>query len=216
MVIDSTTSGVAAEPKFQLVGGDLCLDFANTVGGRRGGIAREKLHGYNDFLAWCRQAGIVSGPHAATLARKAGREPAVAVEVLARATQLRESIYGLFAAAMQRRKPPGPDLDRLNSELAKALCRLRVAPGNGPTPDFGWSWAAGTGDLDAPLGPIARAAADLLTDRHKLAHVRQCGGDNCGWLFLDSTRNHSRRWCDMRDCGNRAKVRRHRLKLRED
>jgi len=52
----------------------------------------------------------------------------------------------------------------------------------------------------------------LLTDPHTLAHVQMCNGDNCGWLFIDSSKNHSRRWCDMRDCGNRAKIRRHRLR----
>ena len=56
------------------------------------------------------------------------------------------------------------------------------------------------------------ADAELLASEQQLAHLRQCCGDNCGWLFLDSSKNHSRRWCDMRDCGNRAKVRRHRQK----
>jgi len=56
----------------------------------------------------------------------------------------------------------------------------------------------------------------LLTSSQRLNQVRQCRGDNCGWLFVDGSKNHSRRWCDMRDCGNRAKVRRHRLKQRRE
>ncbi len=216
MVIEPTISEAPSAPRFRLVGGNLSLNFTNTVGGKRGRIAPEKLHSYQDFLAWCDQSGIVTGPEAAALGRKAGREPAAAAAALTRAIELRESIYRIFVAVLENRKTPQPDLDRLNVELAKALCRLRVTPANGPAPDFAWRWSAGTGELDEPLGPIARAAADLLTDRHELGHVRQCGSENCGWLFLDSSKNHSRRWCDMRDCGNRAKVRRHRAKLRHE
>ena len=99
---------------------------------------------------------------------------------------------------------------RLNFELAQALGRLRVTVAKGPN-RFAWHWAV-NGALDYPLGPLARSAADLLTAEHFAGRLRQCCGDTCGWLFLDASKNRSRRWCDMRDCGNRAKVRRHRLK----
>jgi predicted RNA-binding Zn ribbon-like protein len=78
--------------------------------------------------------------------------------------------------------------------------------------EFDWEWEFDESDPEQALAPIACSAAELLASSDLLHHLRRCEGDNCGWLFLDSSRNHSRRWCDMRDCGNRAKVRRHRQK----
>ena len=209
MVIDCTMSDASPTKRFQLVGGDLCLDFTNTVGGKRGVIARENLHAYRDFLSWSQQAGVVDGLQAERLATLAAERPSEAGEVLKRAVELREAIYRIFAAIVEGRMPADADLTRLNSELAPAMCRLRVGAGES---GFGWQWAPDEPRLEHPLGPVARAAAELLTNHEDLAHVHRCEGDTCGWLFLDSSKNHSRRWCDMRDCGNRAKVRRHRLK----
>lgn len=213
MATDSTCSDAPPVKKFRLIGGDLSLDFTNTVGGKRGAITRECLNRYADLLSWFQQADVVNERQAKQLARDADRVPADAARALVRAIELREAIYQIFAATIAGRTPARTDLEALNSELSPALSRLRL----GRTADgagLGWTWAEGAGDLGAPLGPVARAAAELLTDEHALRQVRQCGGGNCGWLFLDSSKNHSRRWCDMRDCGNRAKVRRHRLKER--
>ena len=107
--------------------------------------------------------------------------------------------------------PQTADLDHLNAELSTNLGRLRVASSK---KGFNWTWANADDALDQPLGPIARSAADLLTSPHLLEQVRLCEGDTCGWLFVDSTKNHSRRWCVMSDCGNVAKVRRFRMKNR--
>src|SRR5438105_2737141 len=202
-----------AAKKFRLVGGDLCLDFCNTMGGTREGVARECLHSYADFLSWARQAGLVQETEAETLARKANRHSGEADRTLARCVELRETIYRIFHAIAQDKAPAAADLAHLNSELAQALGRLRVEPVAGPE-KFAFKWANDAQALDHPLGPVVRSAAHLLTAPEVRSHVRQCFGDNCGWLFIDASKNHSRRWCDMRDCGNRAKVRRHRLKHR--
>jgi len=196
--------------KFQFVGGDLALDFTNTMGGKRGGIARENLHAYSDFLSWSMQAGLVDNTLAEGLAAQAVKCPEEAAAVLTRVIEVREAIYRIFAAEIEQRSPAPEDIRRLNRELAAGLGRLCVAfKGKA---DFEWAWTQDGCALDQPLGPVARAAADLLTSQGELSHVHRCVGDNCGWLFLDSSKNHSRRWCDMRDCGNRAKVRRHRLR----
>jgi len=79
---------------------------------------------------------------------------------------------------------------------------------------FDWTWTDGGDALDAPLGPIVRSAAELLTSPRLLERVHQCESDSCGWLFVDAAKNHSRRWCVMSDCGNVAKVRRFRLRNR--
>ena len=202
----------AAPPKtFQFVGGALCLDFCNSMGGKREAVAREYLHSYADFLSWSQQAGLVGASAAAARLRHACRRPAAAAAVLRRAIALRESIYRIFLAGARERKPKESDLEELNAVLARCLPRLRIAASK---QGFGWEWRRENGSLDDALGPIARSAAELLVSRESLERIRQCQGDNCGWLFLDSSRNHSRCWCDMRDCGNRAKVRRHRLKRR--
>jgi predicted RNA-binding Zn ribbon-like protein len=126
---------------------------------------------------------------------------------------LRESIYQILLRVMEGRRPRPTDLELVNSELARTLGRLRIAPVTGES-RYDWKWAGDQLELDYPLGPLAHSAGQLLSSGHKLAHVRQCRGDNCGWLFVDLSKNHSRCWCDMRDCGNRAKVRRHRQKHR--
>ena len=209
--VDSVTQAVPPK-KFQFVGGELCLDFCNSVGGKRGAVARENLHRYTDLLSWSEQAGLLDKRQADAMLRKAERQGREAAAVLRRAIVLREVVYRIFLALIEQQKPQPADLARLNSELGAVLGRLRVVPDKDSA--FVWEWEKGNHALDYPLGPIARSAADLLTEHHLLAHVSQCEGDNCGWLFLDASKNHSRCWCDMRDCGNRAKVRRYRLKQR--
>jgi len=208
----STVANTASPSRtFQLVAGDLCLDFGNTVGGKRGATTREYLNSYADFVSWCRQAGLLDGPAAESLVRRGSRRPDDAAGALRRAIALREVIYRIFAALASHKSPEASDLDQLNAELSAHLGRLRVAAGR---KGFDWTWAGADAALDQALGPIARAAADLLTSPGLLERVRQCEGERCGWLFVDSTKNHSRRWCVMSDCGNVAKARRFRLKQR--
>jgi predicted RNA-binding Zn ribbon-like protein len=195
--------------KFQFVGGDLALDFCNTVGGKRGGIAREKLHCLNDFIAWAERGKLLKPDQAESLKRYMARHPSDAAELLGRATELREAIFRIFLSASDEKTPAQEDMARLNAELAASLGRLRIGPakeGDG----FDWQWADEQLKPEHLLGPVARSAAELLVRPELVAKIHQCEGDNCGWLFVDCSKNHSRKWCDMRDCGNRAKVRRHR------
>lgn len=196
--------------RFQFVAGALCLDFCNTVGGKRGRPnEKERLHAYPDFTAWCEQAGLLSPAAAAALCSRARRKPALGKGVLKRAIALREAICRIFSALSFQKPPTAADVALLNAELSPALQRLRVARHRG---EFHWDWAGENPQLADPLGPIARSAAELLIDSHARTRIQECNSETCGWLFLDASKNHSRRWCDMRDCGNRAKVRRFRLK----
>ena len=106
------------------------------------------------------------------------------------------------AAIAKGRSPDADDVRALNGALSTAFAHLRVATSTG---GFAWEWAEGDQPLERMLWPVVRSAAELLTS-DKLSLVKQCAG--CGWLFVDRSRNHSRRWCDMRYCGNRAKARR--------
>lgn len=209
MVSDCPVPEAEPQPKFQFVGGDLCLDFCNTVGGKRGGIAREKLHSLADFISWAEQAELLSPAQAQDFSRSTARRPSEATALLARAIQLREAIFRILLTAAGGKIPAEKDMACLNAELAVSLGRLRIGPGTDGN-GFAWEWTDEQLQLQHLLGPIARSAAELLVRDDWVAKIHQCEGDNCGWLFVDCSKNHSRRWCDMRDCGNRAKVRRHR------
>ena len=188
---------------FQLVGGALCFDFCNTASGRDEGLLRERLVGYNDLLVWSRRTGLLGEEQAEELAAEAVRRPAAAEAVLAEARALREAIYRIFAALAAGEEAPAEDVSRLNEALAEAGRHRRVAAGSD-----GWSWTWGRGEepLAWPLHPVAQSAGEVLTDG-EVARVKQCGSESCDWLFYDVSRNRSRRWCEMKDCGNKAKQR---------
>lgn len=176
----------------------LCLDFANAVGERP-----ERFRHYGDLLAWAAEAGVLNPLDRLHLQTVAERQPEQAAWVLARALALREAVYTVFSAVAAGRPAPAEGLERLNDVLAEALCHQRLEPAEG---GYTWGWE-GLGDaLDSPLWPVARSAAELLTS-DRLPRVRECDSPTCNWLFLDYSKNHSRRWCSMKVCGNRSKAR---------
>ena len=199
--------------QLKLIGGRPCLDFVNTVGSRMSqtGESFEWLTSYEGLLAWCRHAGVLSADAVATLLEQAESRPDDAAAVLARAQELREALFRIFVAVAGERNPAPADLAILNAVLAATLCRRQLVP---TAEGFAWTWADSPGALDCMLGPLAESAAAVLTSAD-VARVRQCGDDECAWMFVDTSRNHSRRWCDMEDCGNRAKARRHFHRVRQ-
>jgi predicted RNA-binding Zn ribbon-like protein len=184
----------------------LCLEFTNTVGDHASAHPREHLNNYADLLAWAERVGVAGPVAAARLGAAAARRPAAARAALKQALALREAIYRTLVAHL-RGNPPAPgDVDIINAALKAALGELRL--GTGPA-GHQLAWAQPE-TLAALVQPVAVSAADLLSTPELLARVGQCAdADGCGWLFLDLTKNRSRRWCDMRDCGNRAKARRY-------
>ena len=192
--------------QFEISGGNLALDFANTVS-RRADPAdcREGLTNYGRLVSWGLQAGLIAPKDGERLRATARRQPRPAAAALRRAVALREAIFSLFVAIARDEHPPDEALDIVNAALPQALAALRVLPrGDG----FAWGFAQAETDLAPMLAPVLRAAADLLTSPD-LVRIRECGSDTCFWLFLDRSKNGSRRWCDMKVCGNRAKARRH-------
>ncbi len=205
MARSRSAPALKAASAFDLSGGRLCLDFANTLSKRLTSHPRELLASYGDLVAWSRQAGVVTAPEAQGFIRKARRRPADAAAVLDRAIALREAIYRIFSAIAAERPAGDGDLATLNAALTEALPLLGIVPeGDG----FGWEWTGDGQRFDRMLWPVTRSAADLLTSA-ELAAVRECEAETCAWLFMDRSRNRSRRWCDMKACGNRAKARRH-------
>ncbi|HEX6927154.1 MAG TPA: CGNR zinc finger domain-containing protein [Longimicrobiaceae bacterium] len=199
------------------VGGRLCLDFVNSVRARLPGgtdsagrewmdrIADERITSYAALVRWGAAAGAISDGDASALLRTGTEQPEAAQTVHARALALREAIYRIFKAALERWPIPSGDLAVLNDEVWIARGHEKIVAAVHPR----WEWTNSTEDLDHVLWPIAVDAAALLTSP-ELGRVGQCPGTECGWLFLDRSRSGRRRWCDMADCGNLAKVRRHR------
>lgn len=201
MIVETGTRAATDE----MLGGRLCLDFANTVHSFYAEENRDELKSYADLVAWARQAGVVTEREARRLLREATAHPLKAKAALERAKALRSAIFKIFAAVAAERAPARDDLLVLNSVLAEALAHARVVAAGGE--GFVWGWAE-EDTLDQVLWPVARSAADLLTS-DELSRTRECGGESCTWLFMDTSKNRSRRWCDMKGCGNRAKSRRH-------
>jgi predicted RNA-binding Zn ribbon-like protein len=193
----------------EIIGGELCLAFTDTVDWRKSDHPEDLLTSYADLVRWGQEAGALTDEDAACLLQQAERRPAEANVVLERAIVLREAMYRIFEAVADERSPAPEDLDILNGTLSGALARLRLVPA---TEGLAWDWADRDRALDRMLWPVVRWAVDLLTSR-RLERVGQCPG--CGWLFLDHSRNHSRRWCTMEVCGNRAKARRHHERQKE-
>jgi predicted RNA-binding Zn ribbon-like protein len=190
------------------VAGDPALDFVNTVAGHRAGDAEDRLQSYGDLLEWARSDGLIEGETARRLSALAEARPDAADKVVEDARALRESLHGVLSALGEGRVPDGAELSAINRAVGAALAHASIVPaGSG----FGWSWTGADLALDAPLWPVARAAAELLTSGG-YGRMKECASDTCGWLFLDLSKNRSRRWCAMRGCGNRSKVRRHRAK----
>jgi predicted RNA-binding Zn ribbon-like protein len=183
--------------QFDLCGDHLAVNFANTVSARHTASPIERLVDYPALVAFARQSGVIPLTRATKLLAWAQREPALARLLLDEALVLRDALYRLFAEVAAQRRPDARDLGELN-RWAKRL-ELGV--------DLKWRWAAGDQAPDALLAPIVEAALALLTDEQR-RRIRICGADDCLWLFVDTSKNGTRRWCDMKGCGNRMKARR--------
>jgi len=193
-----------------LVGGALCLDFANTASGRGSDRHRENLRSYALFLVWCAHAGVIDARERRALEALAERDPAGAARTLRRALRLREAIHAIAKAASRATQPPAPAVALLNRELGRAMARTRLEPS---ARGFVWRWGAARPALDAMFDPILRSAAELLVGEPQ-SRLKQCPGRHCGWVFLDRTKNRRRRWCEMEVCGSRAKARAYRARRR--
>lgn len=198
--------------EYRQVGGHLALDFVNTLGGCRGAEVREYCKTYGALVTWAELVGILSPAMKKKLEERAGESTDLSLEVWHRAVALREAIYRVVSANASGNPPPSEDLFLVSREAAFALGRARIVSSSGGAPgDFTWGWPDCDAELERLLWPVARAAADLVTSPD-LARVRECGSERCSWVFLDTSKNGRRRWCDMSDCGNREKARRHRCR----
>lgn len=206
-------AGARAENhRFDFDGGTVALDFVNTVSGLRGVDPRERIQGYEDLVYWALQAGLIDPEQGQRLYAEAQKHPRKAAEAHGRAIAAREHLHEVVMAAAAKKPAPARALEGVNRWIAEALSHRRVR-----------STAAGRfesvfeddGDLLAFLRPVAADALRVLETELAEDRVRVCeelAAGNCGWVFLDQTKNQTRRFCSAKECGNRAKQRRHRLR----
>lgn len=203
-------AGIKEQKRRWVLDGDrLALDFANTVGGMREAAPKEELEQFSDLISWAEAAKLLDKREAANSYKEAEQYPEAAEALLVQARQIREALHVTVLAALDGRAPSQASLDTVNAWIAEALAHRRLYPKakGGFEARFETDGAA-----LAFLRPVALDAMDLL-ERELAAggRVRLCGESEfgrCGWLFLDQTKNKSRRFCSMTDCGNRAKQRR--------
>jgi predicted RNA-binding Zn ribbon-like protein len=194
------SKGTGKSQGLEVADSRLCLDFINTEGVERNSPP-DRLDGLDLFLEWAAGKGLVDAGGATAL-RRTGDEEAAGFLDLAR--DLREALYRTFAALVEGKEPAAGDLAVLDRQLSAALPNLRLARHSG---SFDWTLPVRSETLAELLWPISLSAADLLRS-DRLDRVKECRSETCSWMFIDESRNRSRRWCDMSDCGNRAKVRR--------
>jgi predicted RNA-binding Zn ribbon-like protein len=193
-----------------LVGGELAFDFTNTSSGRGWPTHQEHLRSARNVVDWARHAKILGPADAEWLHRAVDSDQELARRLLRRALELRDNIYAIAVEVAARRPAPKAGVEALARTHAACLACAKLTPFEGR---YVWSWTPRESAVEAVLGPIALSALTTLT-QGDLSRIKQCQGEKCGWLFFDTTKNKSRRWCEMEICGNRAKQRRHSARIR--
>jgi len=188
-----------------------CLDYANTRMYRGSAAPVEQFSAWPALLDWIAAIAALPAEAAAELRAWAAAAPEGAAALFAASIALRELVYRVFSAVASGAPVAEADLAALNQALAEAPPRARLARLGGA-----YVWRIEHAGLSAPalLAPVLWSAADLLVQApHR--RIRQCANPQCLWLFIDASKNGTRRWCDMAACGNRAKAHRHYLRSKQ-
>ena len=196
--------------RFELVGGHPALDLVNTLDWRfRDQGPEELLASYDDLLRFAAQAEILTPKQVRQIVRTASDRAAATALVAIR--ELREAAAGIFYAVVGDRTPPGSQIRIIERAYEEARERQQMAWSGSR---MVWEWPASDCGPDLPFWMLAVSTARLLlSDQVRL--IRACEKPDCRWLFLDTSKNHSRRWCDMKICGNRMKARRYKAQHRQ-
>ena len=200
------TETVRTLETLERVGGVLCLDFANTINSRVN-PEHEYLVQYSDLAGWAKKVGILSPTQTSQLEKRAEQNKEEADRTISTARNIRELLYRIFSNALKRSEPNQKDLEMFVTALGEAISRGHLIKKDNR---YHTSWKLDE-TFDAVLLPILHSAGQLLHSED-LQHVKECAG--CGWLFLDTSKNQSRRWCSMNTCGARDKMRRYHKRRR--
>ncbi|MFD1140936.1 CGNR zinc finger domain-containing protein [Larkinella insperata] len=196
-------ANVSTITEMDLVGGAACLDFVNTALDLD--VPVERLHTYQDLLMLVRRLSLLDEKTLADLERLARAEPEQAERVLSQARQVRSAMLATFNAMVKGELATlqASDLSTFNELISEALNQRRFL---WQADQLAFSWQSRPIQLQQAVWVFSWSAYELLTTQdHKL--LKQCGA--CAWLFLDTTKNHRRKWCDMQSCGSHQKARRY-------
>ena len=192
--------------RYAFIGNNLSLDFVNTVGYISSENPTENLNSFSDLIEWSKQGKLISDDEAIVIFTKAKKNILESEKVFRRVLRLRKSVYDIFRSVISGEEIFDKDLTVFNRELSLAMSKAEIFSREG---ELIWDWK--NDGIERILFLITRIAAQLLTSSD-LEKLKCCSGENCGWLFYDTSKNKRRQWCDMRDCGNLAKARRFRVK----
>ena len=192
--------------QYAFIGNNLSLDFVNTVGYISSANPTEKLNSFSDLIEWSRQGKVISDDEAIAIFAETEKNILESEKVFQRVLRLRKSVYDIFKSIINKEEISAKDLTVFNNELSRAMSNAEIFCHES---ELIWDWK--NNSLERILFVITRIAAELLTSSD-LEKLKCCSGENCGWLFYDTSKNNRRQWCDMRDCGNLAKAKRFRVK----
>jgi len=194
------------EREWDVGAGDRALDYVNSVEWRNSAQPVDHFTAYADVVSWGIAAGMTSSENGALMMDCAEKHPQKAKRSFHKIIRLRESLARIFSSFARGNALENADLDILNAHILEAqrASKLESSPGG-----IRWGWLIEEHHLDLILWSVALQATRLLTS-DSIKRIGVCEDDRgCGYLFLDESKNQSRRWCSMASCGNRAKARRH-------
>jgi predicted RNA-binding Zn ribbon-like protein len=189
----------------RLLSGNICLDFINSIDMRSGTSPVDYITSYQDLIAWGEHVWLLHDAQIDRLAERAARESEAAAAVFQGSIELREALHRIFRSVAHDQAAQAEDMHLLKHYYLQALTHAALGRADA---EYRWQWREDQTALDRILWPVAFAAIELLCSP-MLARVKECpGADDCGWLFIDTSKNGTRRWCSMEGCGSRVKMRR--------
>jgi len=212
----SSQNSLSPDLPFEYVGGDPAVDLVNTVDWTTRGPEQDRLTDFDRVIQWAQGAGILSAKAASSLQAQALAKPREAEAEYRDVLRVRAVLARLFRAIAES-EPAGDALEDFNRLLGRALERMRVTPASGkhrPGRTLQLGWRDGGESLDSIIWPVVWSAASLIVSE-EAPKIRICGGPDCGWMYVDRSRNKLRRWCQMETCGTREKSRRRYRRLRK-
>ena len=195
---------------FKLHAGHPALELINTLDFRFSAQTIDLIPTYKDLLRLTTQLQMLTADQARKLGRTVGAEEGR--RVVASTVELREALARVLYGRIDETRPPAGQIQVLEKHFHAASLHRRLLPGQS---HLEWSWSGVERQAEIPLWMLAQAASDLLVSSDAEL-IKDCGDPTCRWLFLDVSKNHTRRWCDMKTCGNRMKARRHHARTQED
>jgi len=207
----AATSSLPFSPDlpFEYIGGDPALDLVNTVDWTSRGPEQDRLTDFDRVIQWAQGAGILSAKAASSLRVQAHAKPRETEAAYRDVLRIR-AVLGRLFRAIAASEPAGDALDDFNRLLGRALERMLVTPASGKHRGgsaLQLGWREGGESLDSIIWPAVWSAASLIVSE-EASRIRVCGGPDCGWMYVDRSRNQLRRWCQMATCGTKEKSRR--------